>query len=100
MIDRKAGGTKLKRWKKWRDEMLADGVRCWGWNTTRGKCGKPAQTFDHLIPQCFGGTDSYSNLRPLCVSCHKAKSRVEQTISAKFPTNAQRRGAIGLLNGR
>lgn len=36
-----------------------------------------AAEVDHVVPLHKGGTDEWSNLQPLCVSCHEAKTRAE-----------------------
>jgi len=38
-----------------------------------------AQEVDHRVRLIDGGDNSMGNLQSLCVACHKAKSRVEQT---------------------
>jgi len=35
---------------------------------------------DHTVPLSAGGTDTDSNVRPLCVSCHRTKTRGEQSL--------------------
>ena len=37
------------------------------------KCGKPADTIDHIVPVSRGGTNDTSNLQPLCRSCNQHK---------------------------
>ena len=55
-------------------------------------CGKVASHLDHVIPRARGGTDSPSNLQPLCRSCHSTKTN---TTDGGFgnPT-AKARGAF------
>lgn len=36
-----------------------------------------ATEVDHILAKRFGGTDAWSNLQPLCKSCHSAKTRAE-----------------------
>ena len=36
-----------------------------------------AREIDHVIPVHKGGTDDLDNLMPLCVECHRRKSRAE-----------------------
>lgn len=40
-------------------------------------CGKRAVHVDHVVPKRRGGTDAWSNLQPLCASCHSRKTAVE-----------------------
>lgn len=35
---------------------------------------------DHTIPLARGGTDTESNVRPLCRGCHRAKTEHEQSL--------------------
>ena len=39
-----------------------------GWRCQR--CGKPANTADHIVPLSAGGTHELANLRALCQSCN------------------------------
>lgn len=41
-------------------------------------CGKPTTDVDHVIPRSRGGSDSDSNLQPLCGRCHKQKTARER----------------------
>jgi hypothetical protein len=36
-------------------------------------CGRPANTRDHIIPRCRGGSDDPSNLTPACLECNASK---------------------------
>ena len=37
-------------------------------------CGRPADTIDHIVPLCHGGTNEPDNLQPMCRDCNSAKS--------------------------
>lgn len=61
------------------------------------RCGKPAESVDHIIPVALGGTDELDNLRPACISCNsrdgarlgnalKAQKQ-GRTTSRRTPTN-------------
>lgn len=47
------------------------------------ECGTPAVTLelDHIIPLAAGGADIEGNMQPLCVKCHKAKTRREAGVT-------------------
>lgn len=47
---------------------------------------------DHILALCLGGTDEWSNLQPLCISCHREKSaedvyKLVKVRSEKEPQN-------------
>ena len=42
----------------------------------------PSIRIDHVVPVGHGGTDHGENVQPLCLGCHKAKTRSEQTHRA------------------
>ena len=54
-------------WRKLRAEVLAAQPWC-------GECGAVATDVDHIVPRRRGGTDAFSNLRPLCHGCHSRKT--------------------------
>lgn len=62
-------------WRKIRDYILKrDNYHCL-------VCAKKnrvsvATQVDHIISKSVGGTDDYSNLQSICVSCHKHKTAV------------------------
>jgi hypothetical protein len=37
-------------------------------------CGKTANSIDHMMPVCRGGTNQYGNIVPACRSCNNNKS--------------------------
>lgn len=48
---------------------------------------------DHHIPLAIGGEDTEDNLRPLCIPCHRLKTRGDQGTIAK--TRRQANGHVG-----
>lgn len=41
-------------------------------------CGVPYDTthqIDHIVALCLGGTDDWDNLQPLCILCHREKTK-------------------------
>ena len=40
---------------------------------------------DHFYPRALGGSDSYNNLWPLCLECHRKKTQMEQKGCLKKP---------------
>jgi 5-methylcytosine-specific restriction endonuclease McrA len=53
-----------------RQESLCRACRAQGWVT-------PAQEVDHIVPRSRGGQSRRSNLQPLCVEHHRAKTAGE-----------------------
>ena len=45
--------------------------------------GRSGLEWDHHIPLAIGGDDALSNLDPLCVRCHRAKTRTDVSRIAK-----------------
>ena len=43
---------------------------------------------DHIIPLYLGGSNELENLQPLCLSCHKDKSLIEQGKKPDVKINA------------
>ena len=39
-------------------------------------------TFDHIMPQAYGGTSNIENLRPLCRKCNMGRGSDLQGVSA------------------
>ena len=45
-------------------------------------CGmlyKVSHTIDHIKALCNGGTDTWTNFRPICLKCHKEKNNQDMT---------------------
>lgn len=51
-----------------------DGFQCTESDENGRRCAQPGRDVDHIVP---GQDHSYSNLRTLCVDCHKAKTQRE-----------------------
>ena len=64
-------------WQKIRREVLASEPVC-------AVCGiRPSRQVDHILPRVWGGGDERSNLRGICVACHKQKTNAESNLSPK-----------------
>lgn len=82
-LDAKAGSTAMpggRRWMATRERVaLAHGYQC-------AECGLAWRThidqIDHCIPREQGGSNDDSNLRPMCRTCHKAKTDKEAATRA------------------
>ncbi len=48
------------------------------------KCGKVAGEVDHKVPVSLGGTGDQSNLRPLCLACHKEATKRLRKEKAEY----------------
>jgi len=57
-----------RRWQFIRKMVLDDNPLC-------VVCERPAQEIDHIVPLYKGGTNDRENLQPLCIECHKDKTR-------------------------
>ncbi|WP_180040470.1 HNH endonuclease [Acinetobacter sp. YH12218] len=69
-----------RSWRKLRLEvLLRDKYTC-------QHCGLVSISLevDHTIPLFLGGTDAMSNLKSLCVDCHKVKTSQENTVGGGF----------------
>lgn len=60
------------------------------WNRAAGHCEKCAAKlkvgegeYDHIVAQGYGGENTVSNAQLLCRVCHREKSGVDTTLSAK-----------------
>lgn len=75
--------------KKSLDKLLA---------SFNGKCrmcqvtidGATGLEFDHRIPLALGGEDELGNLEPLCIRCHRTKTKGDVTQIAKATRQRQR----------
>lgn len=63
---RKANAVGSSSLKQLQDRWNYYGGKCW-------MCGKPANSFDHVIALASGGTDWPSNQRPACIPCNSRK---------------------------
>jgi 5-methylcytosine-specific restriction enzyme A len=75
--DRRRGNPYGAEWRRIRDKILErDRHVC-------KKCGARASNVDHILAKADGGSDDLSNLRSLCLRCHKAwtaeQNRVRRT---------------------
>lgn len=83
VLQTKAGTTEMERGRAWMAKRLRVAQRfhylCQGpgcglvWRPDRDQ-------IDHVIPREQGGSNDESNLQPLCVECHKAKSDAETKV--------------------
>jgi len=53
-----------------RNPLCADPI---GYHAVDGRI-EIATHVDHVVPRSAGGTDAWSNLQPLCASCHSRKT--------------------------
>lgn len=64
-------------WRAWRTAAF---------HHTRGLCAvchtRQAIDLDHIVPTSQGGLDTPENLRPICTTCHRKKSRHENAAAA------------------
>ena len=65
-------------WQRLRRWVLATEPLCR--NCARHGRVTAAQHVDHIVPKTQGGTDDRSNLQPLCMSCHSAKTNRERVL--------------------
>jgi len=62
------------------------------------RCGRPAESVDHIIPVALGGTDELDNLRPACVSCNsrdgaRLGNAIKQAKRTQPPKTSTRTGS-------
>lgn len=63
-----------------------------------GKCamcqcaidGTSGLEWDHILPVAMGGEDALEQLQPLCIRCHRAKTKVDVATIAKSNRTRQR----------
>jgi 5-methylcytosine-specific restriction endonuclease McrA len=65
---RKAGAKGSHTAKQWEKLVKHYGGRC----LCCGRNDVP-MTADHIVPLCQGGSDSITNIQPLCLSCNSSK---------------------------
>ena len=75
----------ITMWRACRNRaMRRAGYRC-------ALCGGRAEEVDHIVPVKLGGTSDASNLRPLCLPCHRsetarlAKERASYKARTPYP---------------
>ena len=77
------------RWQKLRLMFLRANPICADpFGVHRGE-PTPATDVDHILPRSQGGTDAWTNLQPLCKSCHARKTAGDR--------NELRRRTAGVL---
>ena len=52
-----------------------------------------ATDVDHVVPRRTGGTDDWSNLQPLCHSCHSKKTTAETGRGSQISTGVEHKTA-------
>lgn len=70
------------RWRALRLRFLKTYPVCVGYGLPGGRlCERPAEEVDHIVPiRRGGGRLDWSNLQPLCKSCHSRKTANERTL--------------------
>lgn len=62
--------------------------------------GASGLEWDHRIPLAIGGDDELDNLEPLCIRCHRLKTKGDQGTIAKARRQRQRNLGIKQAKGR
>lgn len=70
-----------RRWQRLRRMVLAQQPFCVA--CEREGRVTPATDVDHIVPLADGGRDEWSNLQPLCHSCHSRKTAAAGGRGAK-----------------
>jgi 5-methylcytosine-specific restriction endonuclease McrA len=52
--------------------------------------GTSGLEWDHRVPLAIGGEDELSNLEPLCIRCHRTKTKTDVATIAKATRQRQR----------
>jgi 5-methylcytosine-specific restriction endonuclease McrA len=60
--------------------------------------GHSGLEWDHAIPLALGGADALDNLEPLCIRCHRLKTKGDVTRIAKSVRSRQ--GNLGIKSPR
>lgn len=70
-----------RRWQRLRLMILARDPMCRcgldGCDHEPGRCVRPSEHVDHIVPRARGGDDSEGNLQGLCAGCHSRKTVLE-----------------------
>ena len=66
-----------RRWRKLRCIFLLENPLCADPFGLHDGKPVPATDVDHIVPKSRGGTDDWTNLQPLCHSCHSKKTAME-----------------------
>ena len=74
----KANTTEMERGRAWMAKRLRVAL---AYNYICAHCPRVWQPhrdhIDHIVPREQGGSNDESNLQPLCLECHQAKSALE-----------------------
>ena len=84
------------------DSPIPPRVRLRVWERGIGHCGEcrrkimagEAWEVDHLVPLILGGAHAESNLRIVCLWCHRLKTRMEQARKGKTAHVAKKHRGI------
>ena len=79
---RGAGGAAQRLRRKINTQGGSPCNRCGSWHPA------PNIVIDHVHPIGNGGTDQDDNIQPLCLPCHRQKTRQEQATPTPTPTPA------------
>jgi 5-methylcytosine-specific restriction protein A len=83
VLNAKAGATEMERGRAWMAKRLRVALVH---NYVCALCPRVWQPhrdhIDHRIPREQGGSNDESNLQPLCLECHRAKTAAEAALRA------------------